>query len=167
MHSYRGTTALTNCTVSSNTAGYDGGGLANFGTATLTNCTISANSAGFDGGGLANFGTTTLTAAPSAATPPAPWAADGICAARLSVAACMTALRRRSHLPTAPSAQRRPEWRRRAGQPRHDCADRLRRQRQHRGLRQRRLRVRPRRLWLPRRLRRRRREQLWRHDHAD
>ena len=40
-----GTATLTNCTVSGNSAGIDGGGLSNDGTATLTNCTVSGNSA--------------------------------------------------------------------------------------------------------------------------
>ncbi len=57
---------LTNCTVSGNTTGFIGGGLAAFdGTATLTNCTISGNSTTiFGGGGLFNSiggGTVTLT----------------------------------------------------------------------------------------------------------
>ena len=48
-----GTTTLTNCTVSGNSAGSNGGGLLNYGgTATLTNCTVSGNSAGDYGGGL-------------------------------------------------------------------------------------------------------------------
>jgi CSLREA domain-containing protein len=57
-----GTTTLTNCTVSGNTA-YYGGGLANFGTATLIHCTVGGNSAiAFNrGGGVSNFGTATLT----------------------------------------------------------------------------------------------------------
>ena len=62
-----GTTTLTNCTVSGNSAGNDGGGLDTSGgtyggTTTLTNCAVSGNSAGNDGGGLYNkSGTTTLT----------------------------------------------------------------------------------------------------------
>ena len=57
-----GTTTLTNCTVSGNSAS-NGGGLYNGGgTTTLTNCTVSGNSAGGGGGGLFdNSGTTTLT----------------------------------------------------------------------------------------------------------
>ena len=47
-----GTATLTDCTVSGNSAGIDGGGLINVGTATLTNCTVSGNSAGGNGGGL-------------------------------------------------------------------------------------------------------------------
>ena len=43
-----GTTTLTNCTVSGNSAGNDGGGLYNYGgTITLTNCTVSGNSADY------------------------------------------------------------------------------------------------------------------------
>ena len=48
-----GTTTLTNCTVSGNSAtsygGY-GGGLYNGGTLTMTNCTVSGNSASYGGG---------------------------------------------------------------------------------------------------------------------
>jgi hypothetical protein len=56
-----GTLALTNCTVSGNTAGAIGG-VFNSGTATLTNCTVSGNSA-HNGGGVWNAygGTATLT----------------------------------------------------------------------------------------------------------
>ena len=47
MFNYCGTTTLTNCTVSGNSAAIGGGGLYNcYGTATLTNCTVSGNSAG-------------------------------------------------------------------------------------------------------------------------
>ena len=47
------TTALTDCTVSGNSAGDTGGGLfTDGGTTTLTGCTISGNSAGATGGGL-------------------------------------------------------------------------------------------------------------------
>ena len=62
-----GTTTLSNCTVSGNSAtgSYsDGGGLANYGALTLTNCTVSGNSATgsySDGGGLYNGGTLTMT----------------------------------------------------------------------------------------------------------
>ena len=59
-----GTTSLTNCTVSDNSAGFSGGGVATGsysdpgGTTTLSNCTVSGNT----GGGLfTNFGTTTAT----------------------------------------------------------------------------------------------------------
>ena len=59
-----GTTSLTNCTVSGNSAGYSGGGVATGsrsdpgGTTTLSNCTVSGNS----GAGLfTRFGTTTAT----------------------------------------------------------------------------------------------------------
>ena len=64
-----GTTTLTDCTISGNSAS-DGGGLYNRGTATLTDCTVSGNSATGgnynpkrgSGGGLLTFGgTTTLT----------------------------------------------------------------------------------------------------------
>jgi len=58
-----GALTLTNCTVSGNTASTNsGGGLRNASTATLTNCTVSANSAPESvGGGLRNAGTMTLT----------------------------------------------------------------------------------------------------------
>ncbi len=57
-----GTTTLTNCTISGNSAEWDGG-LENVGTTTLRNCTVSGNSAAVVGGGLGNFfgGTMTLT----------------------------------------------------------------------------------------------------------
>ena len=54
-----GTLALTNGTVSGNTAFY-GGGIFNVGTLTLTNSTVSGNS-GSDGAGIYNIGTLTLT----------------------------------------------------------------------------------------------------------
>jgi hypothetical protein len=59
-----GTTSLTNCTVSGNTAGLTGGGLANGNysnkgdSLTLINCTVSGNTAG---GLFTYFGTTTAT----------------------------------------------------------------------------------------------------------
>jgi hypothetical protein len=55
---------LSDCTISGNTAGSDGGGLDNQGTAklVLTNCTVSGNSAGVHGGGLGNLSTAKLTA---------------------------------------------------------------------------------------------------------
>ena len=70
MWSY-GTTTLTNCTISGNSAAVGGGGLANYGgPLTLTNCNVSGNSAQY-GGGVRNDGfgakygaeyaTTTLT----------------------------------------------------------------------------------------------------------
>jgi parallel beta-helix repeat protein len=52
-----GSVTLTDCTVSGNSAN-EGGGLFNGGAATLTGCTVSGNSAGQKGGGLANFGGT-------------------------------------------------------------------------------------------------------------
>ena len=55
---------MTNCTISGNSVGYNGGGLANYGdNTTLTNCTISGNSSGSTGGGLGvkQGGTITLT----------------------------------------------------------------------------------------------------------
>ena len=80
MHNSAGTATLTNCTVSGNSAGgsggglansrhghadqlhrqrqlrrHDGGGLATDGTATLTNCTVSGNSATDHGGGMDNL----------------------------------------------------------------------------------------------------------------
>ncbi len=68
MWSY-GTTTLTNCTISGNSAAVGGGGLANYGgPLTLTNCVVSGNSAQqFGGGGVINeagapeYATTTLT----------------------------------------------------------------------------------------------------------
>ena len=70
---YKGTTTLSQCTVSGNTAGYGGGGLfTQNGTSTLSDCTVSGNTAGLiasggygsiGGGGLltSNGGTTALT----------------------------------------------------------------------------------------------------------
>ena len=56
-----GTTTLTDCTVSGNSASSHGGGLyTNGGATTLTNCTVSGNTAGNNGGGLANYGSVTL-----------------------------------------------------------------------------------------------------------
>ena len=57
-----GTTTLTDCTVSDNSAG-SGGGMATSGsgTTTLTDCTVSGNTASSEGGGLYNLGTSTLT----------------------------------------------------------------------------------------------------------
>ena len=46
-----GTMTLTNCTVSGNKVGLNGGGLEDYGTVTLTDCTVSSNSAP-SGGGL-------------------------------------------------------------------------------------------------------------------
>ncbi len=55
LQSSDGTTTLTNCTISGNSAGFNGGGLANYGdTTTLTNCTVSGNSSGLSGGGVAS-----------------------------------------------------------------------------------------------------------------
>jgi fibronectin-binding autotransporter adhesin len=56
------TTTLTDCTVSGNSTGGGGSGLAGDGPTTLTNCTVSGNSAGGAGGGLGSFGASaTLT----------------------------------------------------------------------------------------------------------
>ncbi len=58
-----GSTTLYDCTVRGNSATENGGGLDNYsGTTMLNNCTISGNSAAGDGGGISNFfGRTTLT----------------------------------------------------------------------------------------------------------
>ena len=64
MQRIHGTTTLTNCTVSGNSAAVGGGGLfANCGTTTLTNCTVSGNSAAATAAAcIGNYGgTTTLT----------------------------------------------------------------------------------------------------------
>jgi hypothetical protein len=45
---------LRNSTVSGNSAGFDGGGLLNFGTLTLTDSSVADNVAGQSGGGIAN-----------------------------------------------------------------------------------------------------------------
>ena len=54
-----GTTTLTNCTISGNSASFSGGGMLEgifgSGAVTLTNCTISGNSASQSGGGMANY----------------------------------------------------------------------------------------------------------------
>ena len=65
----RGTSTLTNSTVSGNSASFDlfgvgsGGGVSNYGTLTLSNSTVSGNSAADIGGGMRQFllGTLTLT----------------------------------------------------------------------------------------------------------
>ena len=56
----QGTTTLTDCTISGNSAEDSGGGLGGDGATTLYNCTISGNSA-TDGGGLVIGGTASLT----------------------------------------------------------------------------------------------------------
>ena len=57
-HLFNGTatTLLTGCTVSGNSSGLNGGGVANYAATTLTNCTVSGNTA-LSGGGL--FGSST------------------------------------------------------------------------------------------------------------
>ena len=63
----RGTTTLTNSTVSGNSASFDlfgagsGGGVSNYGTLTLSSSTVSGNSAAGSGGGIVNFSSGTLT----------------------------------------------------------------------------------------------------------
>ena len=49
-----GTLTVTNCTISGNTAIFNGGGIFNFGggTLTVTNCTIRGNTANFSGGAI-------------------------------------------------------------------------------------------------------------------
>src|SRR5208337_4206696 len=62
VYNYFGTTTLTDCTVSGNSAGDGGGGLiCGDGTITLTDSTVSGNYARVIGGGLWSDGTTTLT----------------------------------------------------------------------------------------------------------
>jgi hypothetical protein len=65
LYNNRGTVALTNVTVSGNTASGDGGGLFNcsYGNLSLNDCTVSGNTAGFAGGGLYTqpIGTLALT----------------------------------------------------------------------------------------------------------
>jgi parallel beta-helix repeat protein len=58
-----GTVTLNNCTVSGNSSQQSGGGLynRNGSTLALTNCTVSGNSSHLSGGGLYNNGTATLT----------------------------------------------------------------------------------------------------------
>ena len=56
-----GTANLTGCTISGNSANFEGGGIYNDGTATLDDCTISGNSSEF-GGALFDDGTLNLTA---------------------------------------------------------------------------------------------------------
>ncbi len=58
----QGTTLMTSCTVSGNSARYGAGVYTTtYGTATLTNVTVSGNSASVNGGGVYSSGTTTLT----------------------------------------------------------------------------------------------------------
>ena len=48
---------MTDCDISGNSVGYNGGGLANYGgVVTLTSCTISGNSSSLTAGGVANLG---------------------------------------------------------------------------------------------------------------
>jgi parallel beta-helix repeat protein len=56
MRNDSGSPTLTNCTFSSNSGGYGGGGMDNYNSSspTLVNCTFSGNSAGGAGGGMAN-----------------------------------------------------------------------------------------------------------------
>ena len=63
VYTYSGTVTLTDCTLSGNST-FGGGGIYNeaFGTTTLTGCTLSGNSATTAGGGACNEGTMTLTA---------------------------------------------------------------------------------------------------------
>ena len=63
LYNNRGTLALSNVTVSGNTASGDGGGLFNgsYGTLSLTDCTVSGNAAGNAGGGLYTEPVDTLT----------------------------------------------------------------------------------------------------------
>jgi hypothetical protein len=63
IYNYNGTLTLNNCTVSGNTAWYDGGGIDNGGTLTLNNSTVSGNLAYWykgAGGGIRNRGTVIL-----------------------------------------------------------------------------------------------------------
>ena len=54
----QGTLTITDCTVSGNMAGFDGGGIYNdeYSTLNMTNCTISGNYALYSGGGIYNEG---------------------------------------------------------------------------------------------------------------
>ena len=52
---------VTNSTISGNSAGYEGGGITNYGAMTVINCTISGNSGGAYGGGVQNDGTLTVS----------------------------------------------------------------------------------------------------------
>jgi len=54
---------ITNCTISSNSTGYDGGGIyGDWGSSpTISNCIISGNSAGYDGGGISCAWDSSLT----------------------------------------------------------------------------------------------------------
>jgi hypothetical protein len=56
-----GTAAISNSTISANSAALHGGGLGNAGALNLTNSTVSGNSAGTVGGGIINFNLSTLT----------------------------------------------------------------------------------------------------------
>ena len=50
-----GTATVSGSSFTSNSAGSDGGGLANFGTATVSGSSFTSNSAGVDGGGINEF----------------------------------------------------------------------------------------------------------------
>ena len=56
----QGTLTIENCTVSSNSAFNDGGGISNTGTLVVSHSAIISNFAGFFGGGISNSGTMTL-----------------------------------------------------------------------------------------------------------
>jgi hypothetical protein len=56
-----GTLTVSQCSLSSNSAGVVGGGIDNTGTVTVSQSSLSGNSAGFDGGGIYNEGGATLT----------------------------------------------------------------------------------------------------------
>src|SRR5262249_56048270 len=66
-----GTTTLTDCTFSGNSAANGAGLIANGGRTTLTNCTVVGNTATQGGGGLQNRGGVNLTNCTGGGHPPA------------------------------------------------------------------------------------------------
>ncbi|NEO86841.1 MAG: CHAT domain-containing protein [Spirulina sp. SIO3F2] len=61
-HQGVGTLAITNSTITGNSASTDGGGIYSTGTVSLTNSTVSGNITNVDGGGVHSTGSLTLTA---------------------------------------------------------------------------------------------------------
>ena len=129
-----GTTTLTHCTFSGNSAVTSGGGLLNYGsTLSLTDCTFSGNSAGV-GGGLVNYIHYGGALSLTDCT-----VSGNTATFRRRRPVCHRRRRRHDHADRLHGQrQHRRERRRPVRQRRHDHADRLHRRRQHRDQRPRR-----------------------------